>query len=148
MKIRLNKLPGLLAALKASDGTPSSPFKYAAKFTWNRTKNMKLLQREFDTMQEVGQALITAGSKDPLNPTEDELKAVNQKFTELQKEDVEINGLLLFKRDDFNLFDPVTNKAGNVIPAQVLAELDVLTEPEPDPAVTDAPEPDLPAPKA
>ena len=136
MKITLNKLPGLLAALKATDGTPSSPFKYAAKFTWNRTKNIKLLQREFDDMQEVGQALLKTGSTDPLNPTEDELKIVNQKFTELQKEDTEIHGLLVFKRADFNLFDPTTNKTGNVIPAQVLAELDVLTEPEPDPEDT------------
>lgn len=136
MKITLNKLPGLLAALKATDGTPSSPFKYAAKFTWNRTKNIKLLQREFDDMQEVGQALLKTGSTDPLNPTEDELKIVNQKFTELQKEDTEIHGLLVFKRTDFNLFDPTTNKTGNVIPAQVLAELDVLTEPEPDPEDT------------
>ena len=136
MKITLNKLPGLLDALKATDGTPSSPFKYAAKFTWNRTKNIKLLQREFDDMQEVGQALLKTGSTDPLNPTEDELKIVNQKFTELQKEDTEIHGLLVFKRTDFNLFDPTTNKTGNVIPAQVLAELDVLTEPEPDPEDT------------
>ena len=145
MKIRLNKLPGLLAALKATDGTPASPFKYAAKFTWNRTKNLKLLQREFDTMQEVGQALINAGSKDPLNPTEDELKIVNQKFTELQKEDTIINGLLVFRREDFNLFDPATNKTGNVIPAQVLAELDVLTEPEIESDTGKGPEPELQA---
>jgi len=139
MKIRLNKLPGLLAALKATDGTPSSPFKYAAKFTWNRTKNIKLLQREFDAMQEHGQTLLTKGSADPLNPTEDELKKVNQEFTELQKVDTDISGLLLFRRDDFNLFDPVANKTGNVIPAQVLAELDVLTEPEPVTADSDQP---------
>ena len=148
MKIRLNKLPGLLAALKATDGTPSSPFKYAAKFTWNRTKNIKLLQREFDEMQEVGQKLLADGSKDPLNPTEDELKIVNQKFTELQKEDTEIHGLLVFKRADFNLFDPATNKAGNVIPAQVLAELDVLTEPESENGPEADPEPTPPAPRA
>lgn len=132
MKIKLSKLPQLLAALRALDGTPPTPFRYTAKCTWNRAKNLRLLQREFDAMQEVGQALLTKDSRDPLNPTEDEMKIANQKFNELQREDREVGGLLIFQREDFNLFDPVDNKAGNVIPAQVLSELDVLTYSHPE----------------
>lgn len=126
--IKINRLPQLFAALRALDGPATAPFKFSAKCTWNRVKAMKILRRELDTVEETGRKFLQDSSKDPDSPTKEEEEAANKAYFKLQQEIVEINGLLKFKVEDFNLFDPKDNKTGNLIGAAILAELDILTE--------------------
>ena len=123
MKITLNKINGMLEALKSLDGPEASRFKYGSKFTWNRAKDIKLFTKELEALNEEGQSIFNRGVAVQATPTPEEISEVNRQFAELQKNETEVPGVLRFNLTDLNLYDEVSNKKGNNIPATTLASI-------------------------
>lgn len=136
MKLKLNQLQPLALALAALDGRKREaendgrkvvvfePFAYSARFTWNRVKNLSILNRKLEELE----ALRIEIARRHLGPFAGaEVPEANRPafFAELNAAlalEEEIPGLLRGTRADLNLYDPADNPTGNrLTAAQILA---------------------------
>ena len=103
------------------------PYQLSGKIRWNIAKNINILRSLVEASDDAIKSIIreiTEGKSSSIsakdNPREFEL--YNKKLNELLEEKSEINGLLKFKYNDFNLDEPISNP----IPPTVLAILQPL----------------------
>ena len=133
MKLKLKSIQGLLVALSELDGVRKNnvlePYSFSAKTTWNKAKNIKILRHEHELLNEHRLELVVkySGDKTKDVPAEKASEFMLE-YQDLLEIEQDISGLLLFKRENFNIFDEKENPKGNKIASTTLATLDVLIE--------------------
>lgn len=128
MNLKLKQIAPLIKALQSLDGLTErgefKPFIFTSRVTWNKTKNLGILEREQEDIEKARVSKVTqaAGGKGRVVP-EKELPAVQADWTEFLDTDREILGLLMLTPEDLNLHDKKDNPEGNRITSSVLAVL-------------------------
>ncbi len=119
MILKLREVEPLFKALTALDGNP--PFKFSVKVTWNKAKNLHVLKKTLQRIDEARTAIIK-----PLIPEgevavpKERIEEFVKAFNELLETEEEIPGMLQLDPCGLNIFDPTDNPSGNVIPSSVL----------------------------
>jgi hypothetical protein len=138
MKIKLAQVNPLINAISALDGNFRAvkdgtsekivfdPYQLGSKFTWNKVKNLKLLRRKSEEIEEACADLWkTSGGEGKTKLEGPDAIAFNKAKKELLQTDEDMP-LLMISEADLNIFDPEKNPSGNKIPATTIADLDVL----------------------
>ena len=148
MKLKLSQIQPLALALGALDGRKREtendgkkalvfePFAYSAKFTWNRVKNLGILNRKLEDLE---QLRVEIARRHLGEFKTDEVPEANRPafFAELATAmaiEEEVPGLLRGTRADLNLYDPVENPAGNRLTAAQILAVEVLIDLDEKPA--------------
>lgn len=123
----LTGLDGRQRIIKDANGAETSVFEafdYSIKVTWNRVKNIGLLERKAKDLEKQRDELRkkhgAVGSGEVPKATRQAFIDDWVKTLELEEE---LTGGLTFSVADLNLYDPKENPTGNKIPGSVLAAL-------------------------
>jgi hypothetical protein len=158
MKLKLKQVRSLYLALTTLHGQQRivasakskaeevvlQPFRFPAKMTWNIVKNLGILRRKSEELDEHHNATLrkhSGGADQIADPrtcaTPEEAVAASaaqlafaREMTAFLTTEEEIPGLLRFAPGDFNLYDAKDNPDGNVIPATTLDALEPLIHSE------------------
>ncbi len=136
-KIQLSQLSALHKCLSALDGRQRiikgengaetavfEAFEYPLKVTWNRVKNIGLLERKAKELDKARDKLREKhGAVGTGEVPKEKRQAFVDEYTKLLDMEEELTGGLTFSEKDLNLFDPKDNPNGNKIPGSVLAVL-------------------------
>lgn len=128
MKLLYKELRSVLAAHRALDGLMKNgeldPYLFSCKVTWNKSKNLELLEREVNRLEKIRRERIAAisGGRGKNVPADKETQFALD-WEDFLETEVEINGLLKLSHEDLNVFDPKENPTGNKIPSTVLTAL-------------------------
>lgn len=134
MKIKLYKIQVLHAALTSLDGYDTSTkdskafhhYEYTAKVTWNRRKNLGILRRKIEDIDEERKAIAKKYSDGGEQVATDKVAVFQKEYLALLDQEEEVDGLIQFSEEDFNLYDSKLNPNGNKIAASTLDILEPL----------------------
>lgn len=141
LKLPPEQFPVIFAALTALDGFKSAtidgretfhvPFSFSAKTTWNKAKNIDIFQKLTTELEKNRQSVVAkySGSKSK-NVPDDKLQAFSDEWSAFIESAMDVSGVLLFDRQELNVFDPETNPKGNKIGSNTLQALMPLLKPE------------------
>lgn len=135
MKLKLKEVVPLLNALRALDGLLDHgelrPFTFSFKVTWDKKKDIGLLQKEAERMQAVRTEKQTqyAGGRGREVPA-DKIEEAARDWEAFLETELDLP-LLAFTVADLNVYDKQTNPDGNKIASSILAALDVLISEKP-----------------
>lgn len=134
MKLKITKIKELQTALLKLDGYDKianvdgkdkivkEPFKLSGKVRWNIAKNVRILNRELEGFDKVRGDVITQISEgsNVIKPEETEkMKKFQDAMAQILNDETEVEGLLKFNEEDFNL-------EANPIPAEALVGLELI----------------------
>lgn len=131
MKLQLKQISPIHAALVALDGNRENgelkPFTFSSKVTWNKTKNITIMERAKAELDKtwLAKQLQASGGKDKTIPG-DKAQVLNLDWSEHLETEEEINGLLAFSIEDLDVYDKKENPHGNKIPSSILSSLTPL----------------------
>ncbi len=136
-KIKLSQIQTLLTCLSGLDGRQRiikdangaetavfEPFEYSVKVTWNRVKNIGLLERKSADLEKQRNKLREKhGAVGTGEVPKEKRQAFLDEWIKTLEIEEELTGGLTFTEKELNLFDPEDNPTGNKIPGTVLATL-------------------------
>jgi hypothetical protein len=149
MKIKLRQVGQFFALLRQLDGytrvvsAPGAPlqlslepYSFNEQFTWDKVKDLKILRRKLEEIEELMSTLVKKHNNGEALPpddkrTDEQKAAAAAAQKEIEKAldiEEEIPGLLRFKRAEFNLYDREKNPKGNVIASTLLLDLEPFIE--------------------
>lgn len=121
MILKLSNLDPLYKALSELDGNP--PFKFSAKLTWNKARNLSTLGKRLELLGKTRNDMIKPMLSDGQNEIPKErIPEFVFAWSEMMEVEEDIP-LLTLDPQGLNIFDPDSNPEGNVIPATVLERL-------------------------
>ena len=142
MKLKINKILELHAALSALDGSDEivevdgknvkikKPYVFSGKVRWNLAKNIRVLKTHVDSFNTVRDDIIkeiSGGSGEITETDKEKLKAFSSKIGDVTSQEEEVEGLLTFTPKDLGLEEDKP-EAANKIPLAVLSALDILVK--------------------
>lgn len=113
-----NDIPTAVAALRSLDGDKINGFRFTGKVRYAIAKNIMLLSRHAEAIEETRIKLIRGASPETyeLKPGTPEAKAFTDAFEEFMSETVEVSGIIKVNLEDVDLDT-------NQIPVSALSSL-------------------------